>query len=68
MCGLFTPLINRPTLSRVGLPRTHLGDPCEGGVWHWPDSPHTWAAIDWFCGRRLRFPAWTSAVTVAFTH
>lgn len=49
MCGLFTPLINRLALSQVlACPGHTCENQCEGR-----------AGIDWFCGRRLRFPAWT---------
>lgn len=60
MCGLFTPLINRLTLSQV---LACPGHTCENGVKGGLCTgltPHTtWPGIDWFCGRRLRFPAWT---------
>lgn len=60
MYGLFTPLINRLTLSQV---LACPGHTCEKRVQEGLCTgltPHTtWAGIAWICGRKLRFPAWT---------
>lgn len=41
MYGLFTPLINRLTLSQMlACPGHTCENPCAGGALHWPNSPH----------------------------
>lgn len=41
MYGLFTPLINRLTLSQMlACPGHTCENRCAGGALHWPNSPH----------------------------
>lgn len=67
MCGLFTPLINRLTLSQVlACPGHTCENRCEGRALHWPDTQPGQALTSSAAGGS-GFQSGPLAVTVAFT-